>query len=278
MHWIDWLWVFLACSFLGWLMESVRFSIEERHWVNRGFLTGPLCPIYGFGSVLILALFGLFDHSWLLVLIIGIVLTTLLEYLTSWIMEFIFHARWWDYSTLPFNLHGRITLFHSLFWGALCLALVYGLNPLLTGILAAIPLTFRIWAGAIVAVMILVDLAFTVAGMLDLNRQLSKLQDKIQLIRLKNTELGENMKKRLAMLSQHFRELRQQAGTLNNVQRRLLRAFPNLRSLDYQDALRRLRRWMKMHAPHQTWPMADIRMLRNQLPALRGKRDNKQKK
>jgi len=268
MQWVDLFWRFLACSFLGWLLESSAFSIEQHKFVNRGFLAGPLCPIYGFGGVLMLSVLGLVENSWILVFLIGVILTTVLEYATSWGLELIFHARWWDYSNQPFNLQGRITLLHSMFWGLLSLILVYGLNPLLTDILAQVPAAVRLWTAAVVAVLIIIDLIVTVLGLIDLNHQLARLHEKILQISQRNSELGQNVKKRLIVLAHNFRELRSQAGSLSNVQRRILLAFPNLRSLKHQEALRRLRHWMKSHRPDHSWPMADIRILRNQFTFL----------
>jgi uncharacterized membrane protein len=278
MPWIDWFWRFIACSFLGWLMESAIFTIQKHRWVNRGFLNGPLCPIYGCGAILILLVLGPFKDFWPLLLLAGILITTILEYATSWLMEVLFHARWWDYSKMPFNLHGRITLFHSLIWGALCLGLVYGLDPFLTRLLEQIPLQWRIAAGAATLVLLLADLAVTVLGMIDLNRQLARLQDTMKTIRRKNSELGKNVRQRLAFLAISFRELRHQAARTSAVQRRLLLAFPNLRSLHYQDALYRLRRWMKKTSKSQIWPMADIMLLRDQLSSLRSRPSRKDKK
>lgn len=268
MQWVDLFWRFTACSFLGWVLETAVFSIRQRRFVNRGFLAGPICPVYGFGAILLLSILGRFEQAWPLVLLFGIILTTLLEYVSSWALELIFHARWWDYSNQPLNLQGRITLFHSLLWGCLGLLLVYGLNPVLTVILAQVSPPVRLWAAIAVAILLLSDLTVTVLGLIDLNRQLARLQEKMLQIRQKNKELGQNVRIRLAVLAQSFRDMRRQARTIGPVQRRILLAFPNFRSLRHQEALRRLRRWLKEHRPQQVWPMADIRLLRDQLPAL----------
>ena len=162
MPFVDWLWKFYMCSFLGWILETSSFSIRERRWVNRGFLNGPFCPIYGFGAILILAILEPLSGVWPVVLLTGIVLTTLLEYLTSWVLEKLFNARWWDYSNKPLNFQGRITLFHTLFWGVLCMLLVYGLDPVLNGILSSTSVDLRLIAGAVLTLLIFVDLSMTV--------------------------------------------------------------------------------------------------------------------
>ncbi len=269
MELIDLFWRFIGYSFLGWLMETTIFTVEERRWVNRGFLNGPVCPIYGSGALLILLILKPLSADWPLLLAAGIALTTTLEYLTSWVMEKLFHARWWDYSNLPFNLHGRITLFHSLTWGAFCLLLVYGLDPLAGRLLAAIPEQLRLIGAAIAMIVLLIDLTVTVIGAVDLNRQLARLHEMVRLIRQKNSELSENMQQRLAYLAGSFRELRRQAGRISAVQRRLLDAFPRLQSIHYPETLTKLRRWLKRSRMPRIWPLADITLLNNQTSLLR---------
>ena len=106
-HVLFWL---ILYSFMGWIWESCYVSIKEKKLVNRGFVTGPVCTIYGVGAMSVyLVLRPLQDHGlWLF--LGGIVLATILEYVTSWVMEKLFHTSWWDYSERPFNLHGRICL------------------------------------------------------------------------------------------------------------------------------------------------------------------------
>lgn len=264
----DWLWRLFGYSFLGWLMETIIFTIEERRWVNRGFLTGPICPIYGCGAILILVTLQPLLYSWPLLLLAGILLTTVLEYLTSWLMEKLFHARWWDYSDKPLNLHGRITLLHSLTWGTFCLLLVYGLDPMYARLLAGIPLRIRETGALLALIIMLIDLVVTVIGAVNLNRQLARLQEMTRTIRLKNSEFGENIQQRLAFLAASFRELRKEANMISGVQRRLLEAFPRLRSIHYQDTLKKLRHWLKKSRLPQVWPVADITMLRSQNPIM----------
>lgn len=127
---------FFMYSFCGWLMETVLCSFQEKHFVNRGFLNGPFCPIYGCGIVLILIfLLPVRDgigKLWVAVPVIfavGAFLASVVEYFTSWLMEKLFHARWWDYSGYRFNLNGRICLWISLAWGGLATVFVYLIQP-----------------------------------------------------------------------------------------------------------------------------------------------------
>ena len=109
--------LFFIYSIGGWLMEVIGKLIEKRKFVNRGFLIGPYCPIYGHGAILITILLQKYIDDPIALFIMGVVVCSILEYLTSYFMEKIFHARWWDYSDKPFNFHGYICLEFSLIWG-----------------------------------------------------------------------------------------------------------------------------------------------------------------
>ncbi len=110
-HYFLW---FLFYSFVGWMYESILVSCQQHRLVNRGFLNGPLCPIYGTGAILGVALILGNVHNPIIIFLISMVGATILEYTTSWVMEQLFHARWWDYSNFRFNLQGRVCLLGAL--------------------------------------------------------------------------------------------------------------------------------------------------------------------
>ena len=100
--------LFFFCSMLGWLMEVTCKLFQFHRFINRGFLIGPYCPIYGFGAVFVtLLLSGFSDHP-IAVFLLAMLVCGTLEYVTSYVMEKLFHARWWDYSQRKFNLNGRV--------------------------------------------------------------------------------------------------------------------------------------------------------------------------
>ena len=125
--------LFILYSFLGWCMEVSLISIQNKRFVNRGFLIGPYCPIYGFGGVLITLVLGRYKYDPLVLFVMTVVTCGILEYLTSWAMEVIFKARWWDYSQEKFNLNGRVCLRNLAAFGALGLVATYVLNPIFMG-------------------------------------------------------------------------------------------------------------------------------------------------
>lgn len=121
--------LFIIYSFAGWVMETLWVSWCNRRLVDRGFLIGPYCPIYGFGALLIVLLLNKLAFSPILVFLMTVFVCGALEYFASWIMEKIFKARWWDYSNVKFNLNGRICLKNLIAFGIMGLAVIYVINP-----------------------------------------------------------------------------------------------------------------------------------------------------
>ena len=108
---------FLIYSFLGWIFETFYAILVLGHFVKRGFLFGPICPIYGFGAVIFILIFdGLKGHN-VKKFLISMIVFSVFEFVASWILEMVFHLRWWDYSDAMFNIQGRICLSFSLVWG-----------------------------------------------------------------------------------------------------------------------------------------------------------------
>jgi uncharacterized membrane protein len=116
---------FYIYCFFGWIIESTYVSVCTGNWVNRGFMRGPVIPIYGTGAIIILFAVIPFRTSPILVFIIGTIAASVLEFVTGFIMERIYKVRYWDYSDKPFNLCGYICLFNSLCWGVLSILLIY---------------------------------------------------------------------------------------------------------------------------------------------------------
>ena len=147
--------LFFVTAMLGWVMEVVCKLIQFHRFINRGFLIGPYCPIYGFGSVLITLLLSRYAESPVVVFLMGMIICGTLEYLTSYLMEKLFHARWWDYSQKRFNLNGRVCANTLIPFGLLGLGIIYGVKPFLFGLFAMIPQTaMDILCGALTAIIL----------------------------------------------------------------------------------------------------------------------------
>ncbi len=120
---------FFLYSFLGWSMEVICKLLEQKHFVNRGFLIGPICPIYGYGVLSIILLIDRNTTDFLAVFLKSILVCSILEYFTSYLMEKLFQARWWDYSRRKYNINGRICLETMVPFGLLGCFVIFWLHP-----------------------------------------------------------------------------------------------------------------------------------------------------
>lgn len=150
--------LFIIYSFLGWLVEVINCSIVEKKLVNRGFLISPICPIYGCGALLITLVLSNYKDDWFVVFCMAVILCGLLEYFTSWLMEKIFHARWWDYSKNKFNINGRICLETMIPFGILGLVIIYILNPFFYNILNLIQTNIASIISIILLIILIIDM------------------------------------------------------------------------------------------------------------------------
>ena len=149
--------LFIIYSFLGWCMEMVVCYFATRKWVNRGFLIGPICPIYGWGCLLIILLLKRYLDDPLVLFVMSMVLCSLLEYYTSYLMEKLFKARWWDYSHKKYNINGRICLDNILAFGILGLLMMYFINPFVVKMLGFVSTKVLNIFAIVIFVIFLVD-------------------------------------------------------------------------------------------------------------------------
>ena len=253
--------LFMIYSFLGWCCETVFCSIIFRRFDNRGFLNGPFCPIYAVGAFAIVWLAQAVPHNIALIFGLGLVSTSLVEYLTGTLLELIFKTRYWDYSDQKFNIQGRVCLKNSLLFGAMSVGLVFFLHPAVTGLIGRIPRNGRIAAAAVFLAYFAADLAVTVATVLKLNRRLKSIhagmlaiKEKLDTVNFYNSfAIRERMDKlyefrnnesfqQIYRVIEHLTE-RVRGIELDNrvLQRRLLNAFPNIRSVRYPEYLNNIK-------------------------------------
>lgn len=134
--------LFLIYSFIGWSIEVANSLIIEKKFVNRGFMLGPYCPIYGFSAIIMIFYLERYVDNILTVFFLAVVVCSIMEYIVSYIMEKLFNARWWDYSTRKFNINGRVCLTNAFLFGLLGVLLVYLINPVLRNLLLKANTTF----------------------------------------------------------------------------------------------------------------------------------------
>lgn len=179
---------FVIYAFLGWILETVYCSVRERRFVARGFLYGPVCPIYGVGVLMMLCWFAPFTGRPLLFYAVATVCMSAWEYLVAWILETTTHIKYWDYSDRKFNLHGRICLSISLTWGVLAYLVIFWIHPVVAGLVERLS-TFTICVADVVLLVLLVaDVAATIRELALLTAMLRKL-----------TQMGEELQVQLAL-------------------------------------------------------------------------------
>ncbi|MFD1485421.1 putative ABC transporter permease [Lacticaseibacillus baoqingensis] len=230
-----WVLYFFAYAFIGWLWESGYVSVQKKHWVNSGFLNGPIIPVYGFSMVTVLAAIAPWQNNLLVLYVLSALVITVIEYLTSWLMELLFHARWWDYSKVPLNLNGRVALPISMFWGIGVVVIVKLIHPFVAAGVLFFAAHYGIFAAIALLVMASFDFGFTLANALAFGAATKRIGDTIE---AKKAQLHERVTSELseerAWLAafQSDANARAKVPRLNAVQRRLLKSFPHLKLRD----------------------------------------------
>lgn len=166
---------FFVYSVLGWVWETAYCSWLEKRFVYRGFLSGPYCPIYGFGVLLLFVVLTPLYEVLPVLFIVSFVVMSALEYATSYVLEKVFHQRWWDYSHESFNLHGRIALKSSLFWAVMSVIIVTLIQPQVVS-LANFILTVGEWLPVLIVIGMLADAVHTTIRLAGMSRLVAELQ------------------------------------------------------------------------------------------------------
>lgn len=154
--------LFVFYSFLGWLMEVTQGYVRHKKFVNRGFLIGPYCPIYGYGAISMTLLLKGYANDPIVLFVMAIVICSILEYTTSFVMEKLFKIRWWDYSNRKFNINGRICLETMIPFGILGCLMIYFVNPFIFAIIDMIPSNLINIIAVILFIIYLVDNAVSI--------------------------------------------------------------------------------------------------------------------
>lgn len=179
----QWVLLFFLYCFLGWVWESCYVSVCRRQWVNRGFLHGPLLPIYGSGAILILFVTLPAEENLWLVWLLGMIAATALEYVTGDVMERLFKVRYWDYSKKRFNLNGHICLSSSIAWGFFSILLVRFLHPPVGRLLTSVPAFLVDPAALALTAAFTVDVVRSTQAALDLREILTRLTEENEELR-----------------------------------------------------------------------------------------------
>lgn len=236
---------FVIYSVSGWGYESAVCSVTERKPVNRGFLNGPLCPVYGFGALIsIVCLYGRTDNV-LLLFTSGMVLACTVEYITSVLLEKLFDMKWWDYSEYRFNLNGRISLLGAVVFGTLSAVLIKWVHPFVAQMTGYLSPAGRAAVSAAIFVAISADLLITVRHLLSLNGRLREIQTAIAQYKAQQLGRVEDLKQLIMDKfeeSEFYSERIKSLIRLDKIQNtRLAKAFPRRRSIKYEDAWQKIK-------------------------------------
>jgi len=220
-------WLFVIYAFLGWCLEVAIAKIQTGNFINRGFLNGPFCPIYGFSVMAVIILLSPFKSSLLVLFIGSVLLATFIEFITGYILEKTFNQKWWDYTDEPLNIKGYICLWTSLAWGIACVIVIYILQPLVNN--------FIHWlsndVGNIIAIsliiVLLTDLVVTISSLSKVRQKLIVLKDIRDKIGLMSKNISDNNLQELDTLKNKYQVIIDRKIIGYN---RIIKAFPKLNS------------------------------------------------
>ncbi|MGL4849792.1 MAG: putative ABC transporter permease [Clostridium sp.] len=240
---------FTIYSFIGWIVECIYCAIIDKVWVNRGFLNGPVCPVYGVGSICVVWGLSGFKNNIVVLFLVAVVVTTIVEYITAVALEKMFNLKWWDYSTYKFNYKGRICLLNSVLFGLGSVVLVKFIQPFIKEFVEVAKIEYGIYLVIALTLIFVVDFVITLLSLINMKNVLERLcviKDEFKLLevtiekfnesefkksfyKLKEKKDGKDVKGKIEEFYSKIKDLKENSA----VQKRILRAFPNVKSIKY---------------------------------------------
>lgn len=248
-------WIFIIYAFLGWCSEVAFAAVNKGKFVNRGFLNGPVCPIYGVGMlIVVLCLWNLRDRP-LLLFLGSALLTTALEFVTGFVLERFFHEKWWDYSDMPFNIKGYVCLKFTILWGLAASFIIGAIHRFIYMLIEKTPFVLGVILLAVFSAAFIADFTVTLTALVKLPKKLKAMAEAERALRAVSDKIGENIsdttiaakekgealaeenKPRLEELKAEYEKKKKELSAMlerNFVQRRIFKAFPNLKNGRYK--------------------------------------------
>ena len=248
-------WIFIIYAFLGWCSEVAFAAVNKGKFVNRGFLNGPVCPIYGVGMlIVVLCLWNLRDRP-LLLFVGSALLTTALEFVTGFVLERFFHDKWWDYSDMPFNIKGYVCLKFTILWGLAASFIIGAIHRFIYMLIEKTPFVLGAILLAVFSAAFIADFIVTLTALVKLPKKLKAMAEAERALRAVSDKIGENIsdttiaakekgealaeenKPRLEELKAEYEKKKKELSAMlerNFVQRRIFKAFPNLKNGRYK--------------------------------------------
>jgi len=229
---------FFIYAIIGWMLEVAYNAIRQAKYINCGVLNGPWCPIYGFAVISILILLkSVRTDSKLFLFFASMIIASIIELITGFILEKVFHKKWWDYSDKKFNIGGYICAEYSIVWAALCFILYDAIHPMLVNLVNYIPYKLTIGINIIVSILFIIDLIATINSILGINKKFGQVEKSSKKIGELTTDIGEKIAnkgiKTASKTSNKRKEFDKRSKDFKNSfnkygEKRILRAFPNL--------------------------------------------------
>ncbi len=256
---------FFVYAFLGWCTEVAYAAVKQHRFVNRGFLNGPVCPIYGFGVTVVIYFLTPLKDNLIVLYIFSVILVTLLEGVTGWIMDIVFHNKWWDYSEQPLNIGGYVCLTFSLIWGVACVLIVKFFQPFIAKPISILPHTLGLVLIVLFGLVMFSDACVTASAIFKLNHHLVIMEKVAHELHQFSDQLGYDLSEKVlvalekqeAVKSKHndslteLRELEMEtAEELRYRIEELKKRYHKISKIHSSNALRLMKAFPKME-PHQ---------------------------
>lgn len=233
---------FFIYSFLGWVVEVAFHAVTVGKFVNRGFLNGPVCPIYGVGVTAIILMLGdVIEKTWAVALV-GLAFPTAIELLTGWALEKFFHNKWWDYSDRKFNLKGYICLEFSLLWAIAVIFVIEVIHPLTVRFVSlADNVTGTVLVSICIGLMV-ADIAVTIMQALKLNKKLKEIDGAAKALGIGGEIIGKGVTAATLAVESGIDRVKQKKeeaidAIVKKMPKRFLKAFPRLASRNNPDSV-----------------------------------------
>ncbi|MDE6764214.1 MAG: putative ABC transporter permease [Oscillospiraceae bacterium] len=267
--------MFIFWAFIGWGIEVCWMTLETGEYQNRGFLNMPICPIYGFGVIMVTVFFRPVSHTVIPLFIVTSILCTVFELLVGLGMEKLFGARWWDYSHERYNYKGYICIKISILWGMGCVIVIRLVQPIVEKFIDLMPVKLGLALIVLWSVLIVIDLISSICAVNKLNNRLKQIDEISKIMLMSAVKIGENLSQetldvkgkydkfieardaKTLALKQRYEKIVNAAdfkvsewkdkyeGLINVRDRsveRLLKAFPHMRSISYSESMETLRK------------------------------------
>ncbi|SUY46854.1 membrane protein [Clostridium putrefaciens] len=237
---------FVIYSFLGWILEVSYAFYSQHKFVNRGFLNGPFCPIYGSGSLILIIFLNSFKNNLMLLFIFSILLTSFLEYITGYVLETVFNTRWWDYDDNAYNIKGRVCLSFSMMWGAVAVFIIKFVHPYIEIFTNKIPVIHEKILFYSFTTYFIVDLTVTIISLIEFRKIIIQLEQLSKEIKEKYSYFLE----KTDVIEVPIKELKiKYDNAITSIKinhKRLLSAFPNLMSKSFDNLIKEIQNKLKL--------------------------------